>query len=142
MELTAHGVWTMVHGMGFGALYLLACSGAMVELWRHTSSSRGAPDRTADDTFLRVCLATMAVLAPWPTAISAVSAPYTTFGLLVEQRVGSATLFANGENLTNVRQTRFDPLLLPAQDPTGRWTTPEWAPLEGRMLNAGVRVHF
>jgi hypothetical protein len=49
MELTAHGVWTMVHGMGFGALYLLACSGAMVELWRHTSSSRGAPDRTADD---------------------------------------------------------------------------------------------
>ena len=72
----------------------------------------------------------------------AVSAPYTTFGLLVEQRVGSATLFANGENLTNVRQTRFDPLLLPAQDPTGRWTTPEWAPLEGRMLNAGVRVHF
>jgi|PersoiStandDraft_1058852.scaffolds.fasta_scaffold66612_2 hypothetical protein len=70
MELTAHGVWTMVHGMGFGALYLLACSGAMVELWRHTSSSRGAPDRTADDTFLRVYLATMAVLAPWPTAIS------------------------------------------------------------------------
>ena len=63
MELTAHGVWTMVHGMGFGALYLLACSGAMVELWRHTSSSRGAPDRTADDTFLRVYLATMAVLA-------------------------------------------------------------------------------
>jgi len=35
MELTAHGVWTMFHGMGFGALYLLACSGAMVELWRH-----------------------------------------------------------------------------------------------------------
>jgi outer membrane receptor for ferrienterochelin and colicins len=72
----------------------------------------------------------------------AFSVPYTTFGLLVEQSVGSATLFVNAEDLPNMRQTRFDPLLLPRQDPTGRWTTPEWAPLEGRMLNAGVRVHF
>jgi outer membrane receptor for ferrienterochelin and colicins len=70
------------------------------------------------------------------------SVPYTTLGLLVEQRVGSATIFVNGENLSGVRQTRFDPLLLPAQDATGRWTSPEWAPLEGRMLNAGVRVRF
>ena len=68
--------------------------------------------------------------------------PYTTLGILVEQRVGSATVFLNGEDLTGVRQTRFDPLLLPSQDPTGRMTTPEWAPLEGRMLNAGVRAHF
>jgi iron complex outermembrane receptor protein len=75
---------------------------------------------------------------PYRTA----SAPYTTVGLLVEQRVGSATIFVNGENLTGVRETRFDPLLLPTQDPTGRWTTPEWAPLEGRIVNAGVRVHF
>lgn len=70
------------------------------------------------------------------------SVPYTTVGLLVEQRIGSATVFVNGENLTNVRQTRFDPLLLPSQDPTGRWTTPEWAPLEGRTVNAGIRIHF
>jgi len=75
---------------------------------------------------------------PYRTA----SVPYTMFGLLVEQRVGSATVFLNAENLTGVRQTRFDPLLLPSQDPTGRWTTPEWAPLEGRTMNAGVRVHF
>ena len=34
MEITARGLWTLVHGMGFGALYLLACSGALVELWR------------------------------------------------------------------------------------------------------------
>ena len=75
---------------------------------------------------------------PYRTA----SVPYTTVGLLVEQRVGSATIFLNGENLTGVRQTRFDPLLLPTQDATGRWTTPEWAPLEGLTINAGVRVHF
>jgi iron complex outermembrane receptor protein len=71
-----------------------------------------------------------------------VSVPYTTFGLLVEQKVGSVTLFINAEDLTNVRQSRFDRLLLPTEDPTGRWTTPEWAPLEGRMLNAGVRVQL
>ena len=80
------------------------------------------------------------VLDDDPYRISSV--PYTTLGLLVEQRVGSSTIFMNGENLTGVRQTRFDPLLLPSQDATGRWTTPEWAPLEGRMVNAGVRVHF
>ena len=34
MELTTHGIWTMVHGMGFGALYLLSCSFAIVELSR------------------------------------------------------------------------------------------------------------
>jgi iron complex outermembrane receptor protein len=70
------------------------------------------------------------------------SVPYTTVGLLIEQRVGSATVFLNGEDLTGVRQTRWDRLLLPSQDPTGRWTTPEWAPLDGRTLNAGVRAHF
>lgn len=70
------------------------------------------------------------------------SIPYTTFGVLIEQEVGLASLFVNAENLTNFRQTHFNPLLLRAQDATGRWTTPAWAPLEGRTLNAGVRVHF
>ena len=36
MQVTVRELWTMVHGMGFGALYLLACSGALVELWRMT----------------------------------------------------------------------------------------------------------
>ena len=32
MEITTHSLWTAVHGMGFGALYLLACSGLLVAL--------------------------------------------------------------------------------------------------------------
>jgi hypothetical protein len=32
MEITEHSLWTIIHGMGFGAVYLLACSGAIVEL--------------------------------------------------------------------------------------------------------------
>jgi hypothetical protein len=39
MEITVRGLWTLIHGMGFGALYLLACSGALVELYRFTTSS-------------------------------------------------------------------------------------------------------
>jgi len=39
MEITARGLWTLLHGMGFGALYLLACSGALIEIYRFTTSS-------------------------------------------------------------------------------------------------------
>ena len=35
----------------------------MVELWRQTSSQRGGADRAAGNTFLRVYLTSMAVLA-------------------------------------------------------------------------------
>lgn len=71
-----------------------------------------------------------------------VSVPYVELGVLGEVRIGEAHLFLNAENLTNVRQTRFDPLLLPAQAPDGRWTTNVWAPLDGRVFNAGVRLEF
>jgi outer membrane receptor for ferrienterochelin and colicins len=73
---------------------------------------------------------------------STLSAPYTTIGILVEQKIGPASIFVNGENLTGVRQTHFDPLLLPRRASTGRWTTSQWAPLEGRTFNAGVRVKY
>ena len=63
MELTARGLWTMVHGMGFGALYLLACSGAIVELWRRTSSSPRTSEPAGESAFLRAYLIAMAVLA-------------------------------------------------------------------------------
>jgi hypothetical protein len=69
MELTARGLWTMVHGMGFGALYLLACSGAAVELWRRVSPSPATPGGTSDDTFLRGYLVAMAVIA-WLAVLS------------------------------------------------------------------------
>ena len=65
--------------------------------------------------------------------------PFTLVGLLVQRRVGSALVFVNGENLFDVRQTRDDPLLLPAPGPGGRRTTDAWAPLDGRVFNAGVR---
>ncbi len=41
------------------------------------------------------------------------SRPYMLFGVLVEKRFGQARLFVNGENLGNVKQTNWDPLLRP-----------------------------
>ncbi|MFZ0747468.1 MAG: hypothetical protein WAM85_23900 [Terracidiphilus sp.] len=42
MEITTRGLFTMIHGMGFGTLYLLACTGALVELSRRYSPSTTA----------------------------------------------------------------------------------------------------
>jgi len=69
----------------------------------------------------------------------ATSAPYVIVGLLAERRVGRVRLFINGENLTGVRQSRWDSVLRPVRGADGRWTVDAWAPLEGRTINGGVR---
>jgi outer membrane receptor for ferrienterochelin and colicins len=70
------------------------------------------------------------------------SEPYVILGLLAERRFGRLRVFVNGENLTGVRQTRWDPLLRPTRAVDGRWTVDAWAPLDGRTINGGVRVGF
>jgi len=70
------------------------------------------------------------------------SRPYAVIGVLAERRFGRVRVFVNGENLTDVRQTRWDPLIRPARAPDGRWTVDAWAPLEGRTVNGGVRLQF
>lgn len=71
-----------------------------------------------------------------------VSRPYVVVGLLAERRVGRVRLFVNAENVTDVRQTRWDSLLRPRQGPDGRWTVDAWAPLDGRVVNGGARLAF
>jgi outer membrane receptor for ferrienterochelin and colicins len=70
------------------------------------------------------------------------SKSYSILGLLVERKVGPVRVFLNSENLTGVRQTTFDPLVLPSQAADGRWTVDAWAPLDGRAFNAGIRTTF
>jgi outer membrane receptor for ferrienterochelin and colicins len=67
---------------------------------------------------------------------------YVLFGGLVERRFGRVRLFVNAENLGGVRQTRFDPLVRPFQAADGRWTVDGWAPLDGRVINGGMRLSF
>lgn len=70
------------------------------------------------------------------------SEPYVVMGVLVERRFGGVRLFLNAENITDVRQTRWDPLIRPTRGSDGRWTVDAWAPLEGRVINGGVRWEF
>ena len=71
-----------------------------------------------------------------------VSEPYMILGVLAERQFGKLRVFVNGENLTGIRQTRWDPLLRPSRGVDGRWTVDAWAPLEGRNVNGGIRVRF
>ncbi len=70
------------------------------------------------------------------------SEPYVLFGFLVEKRLGHFKAYLNAENLGDVRQTKYDPLLRPARGVDGRWTTDAWAPLDGRVFNGGIRASF
>jgi iron complex outermembrane receptor protein len=70
------------------------------------------------------------------------SEPYVIIGFLLERHIGPLRIFLNAENIFDTRQTRHDPLLLPARAPDGRWLTDVWAPLEGRSFNGGVRIDF
>lgn len=63
---------------------------------------------------------------------------YWTYGVVVEHYIGSFTLFGNVENFTDVRQTDYASLR------SGPYRTPQltevWAPLDGIVVNVGVKV--
>lgn len=69
MEITTRDLWTMIHGMGFGALYLMACSFAFVELWRRYASGDMTPVQERHEDFLHRWLVAMVVLA-WVAVLS------------------------------------------------------------------------
>jgi hypothetical protein len=69
MEITTRSLWTLIHGMGFGALYLLAGSGMLVELYRLTSSHTPSEPTLGQQRSLKIYLLTMAVLA-WAAVLT------------------------------------------------------------------------
>ncbi len=69
MEITIRALWTLIHGMGFGALYLLACSGALMELYRFTTSSTSSGFTPGQERFLKIYLIAMVVLA-WAAVLT------------------------------------------------------------------------
>ena len=70
------------------------------------------------------------------------SRPYVVVGVLLERPLGRLRVFLNAENVTDVRQTRWDPLVRPSQNVDGRWTVDAWSPLDGRVVNGGVRLSW
>ena len=70
-------------------------------------------------------------------------APYLMAGGLLDVALSPRLrVFFNAENLTDVRQTANERLVRPTQDVSGRWTVDAWAPIEGRTINAGMRLKF
>lgn len=67
------------------------------------------------------------------------SEAYVHLGVLVERHIGPVRVFINGENLLDYRQTRTASLLRPQIGAGGRATTDVWGPLEGRVVNIGLR---
>jgi outer membrane receptor for ferrienterochelin and colicins len=61
---------------------------------------------------------------------------------LGQLRFGDISVFVNAINLTNVRQTNYDPLLRPSLGPGGNPITDVWAPLAGRTFNLGIRAEL
>ena len=70
------------------------------------------------------------------------SEAYATANLLGEYRFGNWGVFVNADNVTDVRQTNWDPIQRPSRDVDGRWTVDAWAPLRGRVINFGIRAKF
>lgn len=69
MDISSHGLWSLIHGMGFGGLYLLACSGAIVELWRRFAPAGQTAATGHHERFVAVYLGVMMTLA-WLAVIT------------------------------------------------------------------------
>ncbi|MGD0548787.1 MAG: hypothetical protein ABR991_13350 [Terracidiphilus sp.] len=63
MEITTRSLWTLIHGMGFGALYLLAGSGAIALLYQRYSTDASQIASSNNDRVLAIYLSLMAALA-------------------------------------------------------------------------------
>jgi uncharacterized membrane protein len=69
MDITTRAFWTSVHGILFGALYLLAYSGALMGLYRSTTSSTPLESTPGQERFLRIYLVAMVALG-WTAVLT------------------------------------------------------------------------
>ena len=67
---------------------------------------------------------------------------YFEINALGEMKFGHVSVFLNAINLTDVRQTHFDPLLRPTPSDDGQRIVDVWAPIAGRTFNLGVRMEL
>ena len=69
MEVTTRDLLTELHGMGFGALFMLAFSGALAELYRLSAAGPAVRPSLREQSLLNLYLIAMVVLA-WLTVLS------------------------------------------------------------------------
>ncbi len=68
--------------------------------------------------------------------------PYVTIDARFEKQIRRATLFVYAKDLTGVHQLQFAPVLRSSSGAAGQWADNVWAPLDGRTINAGLRVSY
>ena len=69
MEISLRDLVTVFHGMGFGALFMLAFAGAVAELYRMSAPATMIPPSSRAQLLLRWYLIAMVILA-WATVLS------------------------------------------------------------------------
>jgi predicted transporter len=69
MEISTRDLLTVLHGMGFGALFMLAFSGALAELYRLAAPGVSNQASQREKTLLNLYLVAMVILA-WLTVFS------------------------------------------------------------------------
>ena len=69
MDITTYEFWSMLHGMGFGGLHLLGCTGALVEIFLRYAPDVAGANQGADEWFVRIYLGAMTALA-WLAVLS------------------------------------------------------------------------
>jgi hypothetical protein len=69
MQISFRELITSLHGMGFGALFLFAFSGALIQLYRICTPERSSSMTASEKKILRTYLVTMVVLA-WASVLS------------------------------------------------------------------------
>jgi hypothetical protein len=92
MEITMRGLWTLIHGMGFGVLYLLACSGGLVELYRFTTTHAPSEPTPGQERFLRLYLIAMVVLA-WVAVLTGAYVIYPWYRATPPPGTGTLSAF-------------------------------------------------
>lgn len=100
MEISSHALWALIHGMGFGGLYLLACSGAIVALWRRYAPSSQAPIAAGDQRFVSIYFAIMAALA-WLAVLTGAYVVYPWYRAVPPAGVSDLSAFPQRLLLSN-----------------------------------------
>lgn len=92
MEITTRSLWTLIHGMGFGALYLLAGSGAIASLYQHFSTGAPANASPRRDHLFGIYLAVMAAFA-WLSVLTGTYIIYPWYGATPPKGIASLAAY-------------------------------------------------
>jgi hypothetical protein len=106
MEISLRDLLTVFHGMGFGALFMLAFAGAVAELYRMSAPAAVLTPSPREQFLLRWYLAAMVVLA-WATVLSGTYIVYPWYRAVPP--VGTTDL------------TAFPKFLLTSSPTTSKW---------------------